>query len=81
MEHVSVLTGYKCETFNSGSNPLKVLNYLGKYDSSKIIRHHINGDPVSFLPNIGTKKSYNREEGLGHSLNNFFLKIDREDYA
>ena len=82
MEHVSIITGYRCETFNSGSNPLKYLNYLlYRYDSSKIIRHHINGDPVSCLPNIGTRKSYNKESEWSHPLKNFLLKIDKEDYA
>ncbi len=54
--------GYKCETFNPGCNPLKKITYIRcDYKHDQIIQHKINGDPISMLPGIGSKKGYKRE--------------------
>jgi hypothetical protein len=78
-----MLTGHKCETFNPGCNFLKNFTYRKfNYEQDQIIQHKIKGDPICYFRTKGTRKIYNKaEKGLGHSLNNFLIKIGAEAYA
>lgn len=53
---------------------------MSAFSTKQIIQHKIVGDPISNTGSVGNIKFYRREK-FPHSLDNFLIKIGKEQYA